>query len=266
MRFYRDIISDVEGALENSKYQYHNWSPQSISVYWDTWTHNPFLRNQFYPIEYWQDLLLWANQRIATPPLRVLDIGCGDGNLIACIRKVYKEAWIWGVDISAQSMEPAKERFHKDEKIRFKVGSVERLPFEDDSIDLVTCTEVLEHAFPNAFLHSFSEIRRVLTRRGHYLASMPFNEEISFVCCPECGSVFTPYQHMLFQISHQEIRELLSKNGLTVVEFYTSLDRSQPAQFIKRALKPIIIRWLPGFAKRIFPQAGVSGFLATRSS
>jgi ubiquinone/menaquinone biosynthesis C-methylase UbiE len=265
MRFYRDIIAEMEGSVDGSRYHYHTWSPQSISAYWDIWTHNPFLRSQFYPIAYWRDLLVWAQERITTTPLRILDIGCGDGNLIECIRAVYQDASIWGVDISAQSMEAAQERFHKDPRIRFKVGSIERLPFEDESFDLVTCTEVLEHAFPSAFLRSFSEVKRVLAKRGHYLASMPFKENISFVCCPECGSVFTPYQHMLFQVSHEDVRELLSKNGLAWIEFYASLDRTEPVPFVKRTLKSAIIRWLPGFAKRIFPRAGVTGFLATRS-
>ncbi len=67
---------------------------------------------------------------------------------------------------------------------------------------------------------------------------------------------------MLFEITHDEISRLLSRNGLTVVEFYQSLDRSQPANPAKRVLKGGIIKYLPGIAKRIFPKAGVSGFLA----
>lgn len=217
---------------------------------------------QFYPIQYWQDLLSWAAQRIVPTPLTVVDIGCGNGNLIECIKEIYTETSIFGIDLSEESFEFAQERFKENKNIYFKVGSLDELPFEDRSVDLVTCTEVLEHTFPETFVKSFAEVRRILKEGGYYLASVPFEEKLVLVCCPECGSVFTPYQHMLFEITHDDISRLLFENGLEPIDFYTSLDRSQPKNPIKRALKPVIIKWLPGLASRIFPRAGVSGFLA----
>ena len=137
--------------------------------------------------------------------------------------------------------------------------------FEDSSVDLLTCTEVLEHTFPEVFRQSFSEVKRVLKKDGYFLASVPFDEHIDFVCCPGCGSVFTPYQHMIFEITHGDIQRLLADNGLELIEFYQSLDRSQPRNWLKRELKPFLIKWLPKFSTRIFPKAGVSGFLARKS-
>ena len=209
MRFYRDIIADMDKPAEKMKYRYHQWSPESIKFYWDVCTNNPLIQSQFYPIEYWEDLLAWASQRIPTTPLTVVDIGCGNGNLIECVSKIYKDARIYGVDLSEQSLEPAKERFRKSQNIQFKVGSLDQLPFEDGSIDLITCTEVLEHTFPEIFTKSFFEISRVLKKGGYYLASIPFDEKINVVCCPECGSVFAPYQHMIFEITHAGISRLL---------------------------------------------------------
>ena len=262
MRFYKDIIAEMDESRGNSANRYHEWSQQSISRYWDISTNNPFIRRQFYPMEYWEDLLAWAARKIETTPTTIVDIGCGNGNLIECIRKVYKNATIYGVDLSEESLGLARERFSKDRNIRFQVGSLDRLPFEDGSIDLVTCTEVLEHTFPKTFGDSFSEVRRVLKTYGYYLASLPFNEKIAFVCCPECSSVFTPYQHMLFEVSHDDIREILSKNNLKLIETYQSLDRSQPSNRVKRILKSVTIKWSPNIATRFFPKAGVSGFLA----
>jgi ubiquinone/menaquinone biosynthesis C-methylase UbiE len=262
MRFYRDIITDLGEPVQTAKYHYHQWSSDSIKFFWDICTNNPFTRSQFYPIVYWEDLLAWSSQKMTTMPLTIVDVGCGSGNLIECIRKIYRGKLIYGVDLSEQSLKPAKERFKNDRNIQFKVGTLNGLPFEDDSVDLITCTEVLEHTFPETFVHSFSEISRVLKKGGYYLASIPFNEKFAFVCCPECGSVFTPYQHMIFEITHDHISALLSKNNLELIDFYQSLDRSQPTNPAKRVLKPIVIKWLPGFAKRIFPKDGVSGFLA----
>jgi ubiquinone/menaquinone biosynthesis C-methylase UbiE len=265
MRFYKDIIVDLERTEEQSN-GYHEWSVESIKRYWNICTSNSFIRAQFYPTDYWEDLLRWAAMRISVRPSAIVDVGCGNGNLIDCIAKMYRDTPIYGVDLSAESFEPAIQRFHNYKHVRFRVGSLDRLPLEDGSIDLITCTEVLEHTFPETFNRSFLEVKRVLKKNGYFLASVPFNEKINFVCCPGCGSVFTPHQHMIFEISREDIRRLLSENSLELIDYYQSLDRSQPPNLFKRLLKPIIIKWLPGFATRIFPKAGVSGFLARKMS
>jgi ubiquinone/menaquinone biosynthesis C-methylase UbiE len=213
---------------------------------------------------YWEDFLAWATQRMATIPKVVVDVGCGSGNLIECLSTIYQTASICGVDLSEASLKPAKERFKENSGITFRIGSLDRLPLEGSSVNLVTCTEVLEHTFPTTFTNSFSEVSRVLEKGGYYLASVPFDEKINVVSCPECGSVFTPHQHMMFEITQSDILDLLSKNGLELIGFYQSLDRSQPNNSAKSLVKSFLLNWLPSVAGRIFPKAGVSGFLARR--
>ena len=266
MRFYKDIIAEVDGAGTAHKYRYHEWSPESIRLYYEICTDNPFTRQQFYPLEYWEDLLRWAVPRIPSSPLKVVDVGCANGNLISCLSQNYRDTWICGVDISDDALKSAKERFKDNKNIQFRVGSFDRLPFEDSSIDLITCTEVLAHIFPETFVNSFSEVARVLKKGGYYLASVPLDDKINLVCCPECSAVFTPYQAMTFEITHEDISRLLSQNGLRFLELYQSLDRSQPRNPAKRVLKDVAMKYLPGLAKRFFPKAGVSGFLARHSN
>ena len=264
MRFYRDIIGKVDATQQGCRGSYHEWSPQSIQSYWSACTNNPFVRHQFYPNEYWNDLLAWTAKKIFACPASIVDVGCGNGNLIDCITKTYPGATIFGVDLSEESFGPARQRFDGCNNVRFKVGSFDRLPFDDNSVDLVTCTEVLEHTFPETFTSAFTEVRRVLKKNGYFLASVPFDEKIVFVCCPACGSFFTPYQHMIFEISHKDIQRLASENGLEVVDFYESLDRSRPKSRLKRAFKALVIEGLPHLAARLFPKGGVSGFLARK--
>lgn len=263
MRFYKDIIAHA-AAPADSKTCYHEWSPQNIKFFWTVCSNNPFTRAQYYPSDYWIDLLDWTAKKISTRPSVIADIGCGTGNLIDCITEHYGDAFIYGVDLSEDALEPAKQRFKKYDNIQFKVGSLDRLPFGDESVDVITCTEVLEHTFPEVFTRCFAEVKRVLKKDGYFVASVPFDEKIAFVCCPGCGSVFTPYQHMIFEISHTDIQRLLGNNGLELVDFYQSLDRSRPNNKFKRVLKPAVIKWMPNFATRIFPKAGVSGFLARK--
>jgi ubiquinone/menaquinone biosynthesis C-methylase UbiE len=269
MRFYKEIIDKEDGSLLR-QHQYHEWSEQSIQHFWNLWTSNSFLQRQFYPAEYWQDLLAWADQRLSRKPLLVADIGCGGGNLLDRLLKCYRDASIVGVDLTPESLEAPAKRFKSETRVSFAVGSLDRLPFDRETVDLITCTEVLEHTFPEVFKKSFTEVGRVLRVGGHYLASVPFFEKISFVCCPECQRLFTPYQHMNFEITHDDIIRELSANRLELVAFFTpsdqSVDRSRPDGALKRLIKPIVLQHFPQLANRLFPKAGVTGFLARKVS
>jgi ubiquinone/menaquinone biosynthesis C-methylase UbiE len=268
MKFYKDIVDELDGAQQLSgksaqyPFHYHSWSTESIIRFWTIWTTNGALKNQFYPIEYWQDLLEWARSRIRGAPSVIADVGCGNGNLIDCLLKVYPHSRMTGIDMSEESLVTARSRFGKFKNIGFQVGSLIKLPFPDNSLDLLTCTEVLEHSVPESFFGSFSEVRRVLRNGGYYLASIPLGEKPSFVCCPDCGSVYTPYQHMVFDIAQTEVKELLSEHRLELIAWYQAIDRTVPTNVFKKWGKSFLINRMPRLAKRLFPKAGVSGFLA----
>jgi SAM-dependent methyltransferase len=55
-------------------------------------------------------------------------------------------------------------------------GSIENIPFRDEIFDIVVAFEVIEHV-PNV-LRSFSEVRRVLKKKGHFLLSTPIHQEL----------------------------------------------------------------------------------------
>ena len=269
MKFYKDIVAELDDAQKlsgksgpPSPFHYHSWSTESIKQFWTIWTTNGALKTQFYPIEYWKDLLAWTRSQIGSTPSMVADVGCGNGNLIDCLLKVYPNSKITGIDMSEESLVTARSRFENSRNIGFHVGFLTQLPFPDDSLDLVTCTEVLEHSFPESFFGSFPEVRRVLRNGGYYLASVPLGEKASFVCCPECGSVFTPYQHMIFDIARSEIAGLLSKHRLELVAWYQAIDRTVPTNLFKRVGKSFLISQMPHLAKRLFPKPGVLAFLA----
>lgn len=269
MKFYNDIVTELDcgetlatKSERSQLFHYHKWSTESIQRFWTIWTTNGALQKQFYPIEYWKDLLAWARLQIQITPSAIADVGCGNGNLIDCLVKTYPASNFTGIDVSEASLVTARSRFEHSNNIGFQVGTLTRLPLPDNSVDVVTCTEVLEHTFPETFLGSFPEVRRVLRNGGYYLASVPLSEKPSFVCCPDCGSVFTPYQHMIFEIGQSEIKELLSKNDLELVAWYQAMDRTIPTNPIKRVSKSFLLNYTPRLAKRFFPKGGVSGFLA----
>jgi ubiquinone/menaquinone biosynthesis C-methylase UbiE len=150
--------------------------------------------------------------------------------------------------------------------LTFQTGSVTAIPVPDGSVSLLTLTEVLEHLFIEDFKKAFSEISRKLESGGYFLASIPFNERLSFVSCPECGCIHQPHQHMIFEISQTDIQSLCKQNGMEVVAFYRGFNRE--TRHLNRwwtMVKRIMLSMLPDIVlSKLFPMPGASGFLAKK--
>jgi SAM-dependent methyltransferase len=91
---------------------------------------------------------------------RVLEIGCGEGMLLAALAGNHK----FGIDPSVHALVRAKKRSAAE----CAVALAEELPFASASFDLVVAIGVMEH-FENPDAAT-AEIRRVLCPSGHYIA------------------------------------------------------------------------------------------------
>jgi 2-polyprenyl-3-methyl-5-hydroxy-6-metoxy-1,4-benzoquinol methylase len=94
--------------------------------------------------------------------LRVLDLGAGHG----AFSKVLYEM---GYNVSACDFFP--EQFHFKQVECVKADITKKLPFADNSFDIVVAIEVIEHIIDHEIF--FSEVSRVLTTKGHLLISTP---------------------------------------------------------------------------------------------
>jgi ubiquinone/menaquinone biosynthesis C-methylase UbiE len=104
---------------------------------------------------------------------RVLDLGCGIGNILIALaeRTDFSHPPV-GVDVSADLIrigehEIARAAMH--DRIRLQVAPATRLPFEDGSFDVVLTSHVLKHLDDEALLTSFREVARVLRPGGRFL-------------------------------------------------------------------------------------------------
>ena len=91
---------------------------------------------------------LWLQERIyqlsQAPGKRVLDIGCGNGDVLS--RFAAAGAEVEGVDITDRAIELSKRRFHEAHLCGgFTRIDGRRLPFGDGSFDVVTSMGVLHH-------------------------------------------------------------------------------------------------------------------------
>jgi SAM-dependent methyltransferase len=99
-----------------------------------------------------------------SPALDILDVGCGTGANLEMLSQFGETE---GVDISAEALSFCRARGLTN----VKQGEAEHLPYADNSFDLVTGLDVVEHLDND--LAGLQEMRRVLRREGHAVLFVP---------------------------------------------------------------------------------------------
>lgn len=89
----------------------------------------------------------------------VLDVGCGEGVLLASLRRLFLEKTIVGVDVDPVELRTAVAQASF---ARLTVADAAILPFRDNQFDLVMAMEVLEHL--SAADGALQELNRVCKR------------------------------------------------------------------------------------------------------
>lgn len=99
-----------------------------------------------------------------------IDVGCGQGHWTRVIASAFPDASILGIDREPEWIRIAGER---GARVRYAVGTAERLPVGDATVDLVTAQTLLIHvADPRAVL---AEMARVLVPGGGLWLNEPNN-------------------------------------------------------------------------------------------
>jgi ubiquinone/menaquinone biosynthesis C-methylase UbiE len=98
---------------------------------------------------------------------RILDAGCGAGQLTGHLRKYADvEASITACDLSAEMLLRAKDRL-PNPSVQFVLGDIAQLPFANATFDCVTCGYALEHL--EDARSGLAELARVLKLGGRML-------------------------------------------------------------------------------------------------
>jgi SAM-dependent methyltransferase len=116
-----------------------------------------------------------ASRPGASEPLRVLDVGCGEGQLTAAAAQAGHA--VIGVDVAAEPLRRAREQ-HGGLDVRL-VDPDGDWPLADASFDAVWAGETIEHVLDTAGW--MSEVRRVLRSGGSLLLSTPANGRLAML-------------------------------------------------------------------------------------
>ena len=98
--------------------------------------------------------------------LRFLDVGCGTGRALDCLKQAWPRLPFLGIDMSEAYVAEAKRHLRRWCWINLMVANAEAVPLENESQDAVTANFVFHELPPNVRRIVFRELARVLKRGG----------------------------------------------------------------------------------------------------
>ncbi len=181
----------------------------------------------------------------------VLDAGCGNGVVSNGLAGKY--------DITALDISETALRYVKASK-KF-IGSIDKLPFESNSFDLVMVNDVLEHLDDETFGKALTEIERV--SKKYIIVTSPFLENLkfNFTKCKNCKREYHINLHKR-SFAFNQIRNIFKDFSLKSLTFCGRLYQSTHSAFTEERHR---IEQFVGDPKAVCPFCGSKGGFETES-
>lgn len=141
----------------------------------------------------------------------MLDVGCGGGFTIRRLLNRSKDAQVYGIDISEESVAKAKKVNAEvlDKQVFVTQGSAEKLPYENEKFDLVTAVETVY--FWSNLPGCLQEVHRVLKPGGKFAILVEVvDSDSKWTSVVEGMTAYTP----------EQIKSLLDDAGFTQTEIH----------------------------------------------
>ncbi len=141
----------------------------------------------------------------------MLDVGCGGGFTIRRLLNRSKDAQVYGIDISEESVAKAKKVNAEvlDKQVFVTQGSAEKLPYENEKFDLVTAVETV-YFWPN-LSGCLQEVHRVLKPGGKFAILVEVvDSDSKWTSVVEGMTAYTP----------EQIKSLLDDAGFAQTEIH----------------------------------------------
>jgi len=150
---------------------------QELAQYYDRSAHEYYETHyqrscHYSPLRYRQRYIEEMIENLDIPKgARVLDVGCGPGELtLSLLKKGYS---VWAVDISQAMVDEAMRNINANGFPEWKqvyVGDIEQLEFSDDSFDVVVAAGVIEYQQDDE--KALSEMQRILKKDSHVILNV----------------------------------------------------------------------------------------------
>jgi ubiquinone/menaquinone biosynthesis C-methylase UbiE len=143
---------------------------------------------------------LHASKWIAGDSL--LDVGAYYGDFIKLAQQKHNLKSVYGTEVCDQRIKLANERIGKHVvRMGFRRGDLDS--FEENSVDTITCMEVLEHV--DDLDRAIGELLRVARKR--IIITVPWEQKVTYHLCVYCGR-YTPESGHLRRIDTEIVEHL----------------------------------------------------------
>jgi len=162
---------------------------------------------------------------------RLLDVGCGTGDMLRGIEKKELPFHLWGLDLSQEALRKAAASC--SDSVTLDRGDAEHLPYEDGFFDLLICMHSFHH-YPRP-RRALQEMRRVLRANGTLIL---VENDYPPLTRLRCNYEFIRYRHPNGDVrmyAKGKLRRMMEKTGFSVRETEHIADHSRVFLALKKA-------------------------------
>lgn len=152
---------------------------------------------------------------LSKKPLKILDVGCASGLLTSRIAGFFPLAESFGIDSYKEAIQFGQKSYPN---IKLKYGDAHKLPFKNESFNLITCIETLEHLEnPKGAIY---EMVRVLKKDGYILIGQDTDnllfKIVWMIWTKRRGKVW--HNSHLHPYSPKQLEKLIKECGLKIIK------------------------------------------------
>jgi len=173
------------------------WTDEYVSRFWNYMSTKNNSNEDYFTFVLKDGIVNFIENFTELNDKEFLDYGCGKGFLFE--KLLGKNAACYGIDFSEDSIDYCNREYSNNEN--WKGASLikdDTIDFPDNSFDIITCIEVIEHILDDYLDNTFSELYRVLKPGGILLFTTPNDEDLEkgMYYCPKSDVRFHWVQHV----------------------------------------------------------------------
>jgi ubiquinone/menaquinone biosynthesis C-methylase UbiE len=152
-----------------------------------------------------------AVQLLPEDSTSILDVGCGEGTYLNMAKLKIPDSVLCGADMSNVGLEIAKK---KNPSAKFiHLNGSNKLPFDDDSYDVVVALDVLEHTFePTVLLREMTRVsKKIVIISVPNFSSLPARLQVLFGNVPENNK---PNKGHVYWYNQEVVYSVMQSAGL----------------------------------------------------